>query len=66
MVQSYSLCGPMCLNWQIRLNFLQPTQVHNPNSKSIGSAIFAQLTGTKHACDTRTDRQTELRLSRPR
>ena len=32
--------------WQIRLNlcFLQPARVHNPNGKSIGSAIFAQLT----------------------
>jgi len=31
--------------WQIRLNLciLWPTQVHNPNSKSIGSAVFAQL-----------------------
>jgi len=24
--------------------FLQPTRVHNPNGKSIGSAVFAQLT----------------------
>jgi len=31
---------------RIRLNFcfLQPTRVHNPNGKSIGSAVFAQLT----------------------
>ena len=31
--------------WWIRLNlcFLQPTWVHNPNGKSIGSAVFAQL-----------------------
>jgi len=30
--------------WQIRSNlcFLSPTRVHNPNSKSIGSAVFAQ------------------------
>jgi len=32
--------------WWIRLNlcFLQPTWVHNPNGKSIGSAVAAQLT----------------------
>jgi len=32
--------------WWIRLNlcFLRPTRVHNPNSKSIGSAASAQLT----------------------
>jgi len=32
--------------WQIQLNscFLQPTQVHNPNSKSVGWAVSAQLT----------------------
>ena len=32
--------------WQIRLNlcFLRPTPVHNPNGKSIGSAVLAQLT----------------------
>jgi len=36
--------------WQIELNlcFLQPTQVHNSNGKSIGSAIFAQLTAQYH------------------
>jgi len=28
----------------IELCFLQPTRVHNPNDKLIGSAIFAQLT----------------------
>jgi len=41
--------APMChidATWRIRLNlcFLRRTQVHNPNGKSIGSAIFAQLT----------------------
>jgi len=32
--------------WGIRLNlcFLRPTQVHNPNSKLVGSAVFAQMT----------------------
>ena len=32
--------------WRIRLNLciLQPTGVHNPNGKSIGSAVLAQLT----------------------
>jgi len=32
--------------WRIRLNlcFLRPTRVYNPNSKSIGSAVSAQLT----------------------
>jgi len=32
--------------WRIRLSlcFLRPSRVHNPNSKSIGSAVFAQLT----------------------
>ena len=31
--------------WWIRLNlcFLGPTRVHNPNGKSIGSAVFAQI-----------------------
>jgi len=31
--------------WWIRLNscFLRPTRVHNPNVKSIGSAVSAQL-----------------------
>ena len=30
--------------WRIRLNscFLRPTQVHNPNDKSISSAVFAE------------------------
>jgi len=44
--------GPMChpmwahwRHWQIQLNlcFLRLTPVHNPNGKSIGSAISAQL-----------------------
>ena len=32
--------------WQIRLNlcFFWPTQVHNPNGKSIGSVVCVQLT----------------------
>jgi len=32
--------------WQVPLNlcFLWPTRIHNPNNKSIGSAVFAQLT----------------------
>jgi len=30
----------------IELCFLQPTRVHNPNVKSIGSAVSAQLTAT--------------------
>jgi len=32
--------------WQIRLKlcFLRPTQVHNPNGKSVGSAVLAGLT----------------------
>jgi len=36
----------MGTTWRIRLNscFLRPTRVHNPNGKSIGSAVFAQLT----------------------
>jgi len=38
--------GPIGATWWIRLNlcFLQHTQVHSPNSKSVGSAISAQLT----------------------
>jgi len=36
--------------WRTRLNlcFLWPTQVHNPNSKSIGSAAFTQLMAGCH------------------
>ena len=42
---------PLCLHigvgatWQVQLNlcFFWPTRAHNPNGKSIGSAIFAQL-----------------------
>ena len=49
MVQSYSPCSAnvhIGATWQIRLNlcFLWPTRVHNPNGKSIGSAVSAQLT----------------------
>ena len=38
--------GHVGATWQIWLNlgFLPPTRVHNPNGKSIGSAISAQLT----------------------
>jgi len=40
-----SVVGYIGTTWWIRLNlyFLWPTGVHNPNCKSIGSAIFAQL-----------------------
>jgi len=43
------MCPPMRAigaTWLIRWNlcFLQPTRVHNLNGKSIGSAIFAELT----------------------
>ena len=39
------MCPHIGATWQIRLNlcFLRPTQVHNPNGKLTGSAIFAQL-----------------------
>jgi len=39
-------CGDIIATWRIRLNlcFLQPTRVHNPNSKSIDSVVSAQLT----------------------
>ena len=38
-------CGHIGATWRIWLNlcFLRPTQVHKPNSKSIGSVTFAQL-----------------------
>ena len=45
--------GHIGATWQIRLNlcFFQPTSVHNPKSKSIGSALFAELTAQCHwAC----------------
>jgi len=40
------MCPPMWAHWRIRLNlsFLRPTPIHNPNDKSIGSAVFAPLT----------------------
>ena len=40
------MCPPMRAHWRIRLNLciLRPTRVHNPNGKSIGSAVFARLT----------------------
>ena len=38
---TYAWCNPAN---SLNLCFLWPTQVHNPNSKSIGSAIFAELT----------------------
>ena len=39
-------CGHIGATWRIWLNlcFLWPTHVHNPNSISIGSAVFAQMT----------------------
>jgi len=41
------MCPPMWAHWRHRriwlnLCFLWPTRVHNPNVKSIGSAVFAQ------------------------
>jgi len=38
--------GHIGITWRIRLNsgFLRPSRVHNQNGKSMGSAIFAQLT----------------------
>jgi len=44
--QVAAMCPPMrahwwqAANWQIRMCILCPTRVHNPNGKSIGSAIF--------------------------
>jgi len=37
--------GHIGATWRIQLNlcFLQPISVHNPNGKSVGSAIFVQL-----------------------
>jgi len=37
--------GHIGATWRIRLNlcFLRPISVHNPNGKSVGSAIFVQL-----------------------
>jgi len=46
-------CGQIGETWRIWLNlcFLRPTRVHKPNSRSIGSAIFAQLTAEcRRAC----------------
>ena len=39
-------CGHIGATWQIQLNlcFLWHTRVHNPNDKSIGLAVLAQLT----------------------
>jgi len=36
-------CGHIGATWRLRLNlcFLQPTRVHNPNVKSIGSVTFS-------------------------
>jgi len=47
--QVASMCPSMrhtSATWRIPLNLciLRPTRVHNPNGKSIGSALFAQLT----------------------
>jgi len=38
MATSLSTAGPLSKAW-----FLQPIQAHNPNSISIGSAVFAQI-----------------------
>jgi len=40
------VCPSMRTHWRHLANlcFLRPTRVHNPNGKSIGSAVFAQLT----------------------
>ena len=43
--------------------FLGPARVHNTKSISIGSAIFAGLT---IVTDTRTDRETDRQIARPR
>jgi len=39
-------CGHIGATWRIQLNlcFLRPTQVHNPNGKSIAPAVLTQLT----------------------
>jgi len=41
-----SVVGHIGATWRMRLNsrFLRPTQVHNPNGRSIGSAVSAQFT----------------------
>jgi len=60
--QSASHVGKLApLFWRIWLNlcFLRPTRVHNPNGKSIGSAVFAGLTSV-------TDRPTYRPTDRPR
>jgi len=53
MVQSYlpgdGMCPLMRTHWHHLANTIdlvhpQPNGVHNPNSKSIGSAVIAQLT----------------------
>ena len=45
--------GRIGTTWQIRLNlcFLRPIQVHNPHSRSFGSAVFEQFTSDcRRAC----------------
>jgi len=44
-----SVIGHVGANWRIRLNlcFLQPTQIHNPDCKSLGSAIFCMHSSRK-------------------
>jgi len=53
MVQSYLPGSPVCpsmrAHWHhlantIELCFLRPSRIHNSNNKSIGSAVFAQIT----------------------
>jgi len=56
ILQVAPMCPPIWAHWRhlanaaelLNLCFLRPTQVHNPNSKSIGSAAFAQLTAECH------------------
>ena len=49
-------CPPVRARWRhlantMNLCFLLPTRVHNPNGKSIGSDVFAQLMAQCHrAC----------------
>ena len=44
--QCPSPCGHIGATWRIQLNFcfLRSTRVHNPNGKSIGSDVSAQIT----------------------
>ena len=47
--QVTATCPPMRANWRNLANTIElvhplPTRVHNRNAKSIGSAVFAQMT----------------------